>query len=178
MKKALMVWGGWDGHEPKQCADVFAPILQSKGFEVEVCDTLDVYLDRDLMQSLSLIVPVWTMGSITREQERGLLDAVRSGVGIAGWHGGMGDSFRQNTEYQWMVGGQWVAHPDGVSDYRSTSSNTPTRSRMASRTSRCTPSSTTCTSTRRTRCWRRRPSTHASAPWVWGCVMPVVWKRM
>jgi type 1 glutamine amidotransferase len=69
------------------------------------------------MMSLDLIVPVWTMGTITNEQEKGLLDAVMSGIGIAGWHGGMGDSFRNNVEYQFMVGGQWVAHPGGVIDY-------------------------------------------------------------
>ena len=27
MKKALMVWGGWEGHEPFQCVQLFAPIL-------------------------------------------------------------------------------------------------------------------------------------------------------
>jgi hypothetical protein len=118
MKKALMVWGGWDGHEPKQCADVFAPFLQQQGFDLRVSDSLDVYLELDYMQSLSLIVPVWTMGAITGEQEAGLLGAIESGVGVAGWHGGMGDSFRNNTEYQFMVGGQWVAHPGGVIDYR------------------------------------------------------------
>ncbi len=117
MKKALIVWGGWDGHEPKQCADLFGPILQSHEFEAEVADTLDVFLDWDRLQSLSLIVPVWTMGTLTRDQEQGLLDAVRGGVGIAGWHGGMGDAFRDNPEYQFMVGGQWVAHPDGITDY-------------------------------------------------------------
>jgi type 1 glutamine amidotransferase len=78
---------------------------------------LDAYLDSAKMQALNLIVPVWTMGTITREQEAGLLQAVKNGVGIAGWHGGMGDSFRNNTEYQFMVGGQWVAHPGGVIDY-------------------------------------------------------------
>jgi len=118
MKKALIVWGGWDGHEPKQCADVFAPFLQQQGFDLRVSDSLDVYLELDYMQSLSLIVPVWTMGAITGEQEAGLLGAIESGVGVAGWHGGMGDSFRNNTEYQFMVGGQWVAHPGGVIDYR------------------------------------------------------------
>jgi type 1 glutamine amidotransferase len=117
MKKALMVWGGWDGHEPKQCVDIFAPHMERSGFEVRISDTLDVYLETDYLQSLSLIVPVWTMGTITNEQEKGLLDAVRSGVGIAGWHGGMGDSFRNNVDYQFMVGGQWVVHPGGVIDY-------------------------------------------------------------
>jgi hypothetical protein len=117
MKRALIVWGGWEGHEPKQCADIFAPWLQSQGYEVIVSNTLDTYTDKELMQSLNLIVPIWTMGTITPDQEAGLLDAVRSGVGIAGWHGGMGDSFRNNTEYQFMVGGQWVAHPGNIIDY-------------------------------------------------------------
>ena len=117
MKQALMVWGGWEGHEPKQCVDILAPHLERSGFEVRISDTLDVYLETDYLQSLSLIVPVWTMGTITNEQEKGLLDAVRSGVGIAGWHGGMGDSFRNNVDYQFMVGGQWVVHPGGVIDY-------------------------------------------------------------
>lgn len=117
MKRALIVWGGWEGHEPKQCAEIFAPWLQSQGYEVIVSNTLDTYTDKDLMSSLNLIVPIWTMGTITPEQEAGLLDAVRSGVGIAGWHGGMGDSFRNNTEYQFMVGGQWVAHPGNIIDY-------------------------------------------------------------
>jgi type 1 glutamine amidotransferase len=117
MKKALMVWGGWDGHEPKQCVDILAPHLEANGFEVRISDTLDVYLEKDYMQSLSLIVPVWTMGTITGEQEKGLLETVASGVGIAGWHGGIGDSFRNNVDYQFMVGGQWVVHPGGVIDY-------------------------------------------------------------
>ena len=116
-KKALMVWGGWLGHEPQQCTEIFAPYLESQGYDVTVSDTLDSYLNKELMMSLDLIVPVWTMGTITNEQEKGLLDAVMSGIGIAGWHGGMGDSFRNNVDYQFMVGGQWVAHPGGVIDY-------------------------------------------------------------
>ncbi len=115
---ALVVWGGWDGHEPRQCADIFVPWLKSRGFTVTVSTSLDAYLDKALMGSLQLIVPLWTMGTITPEQEKGLLAAVASGIGIAGWHGGMGDSFRNNTEYQYMVGGQWVAHPGGVIPYR------------------------------------------------------------
>ena len=117
MKSALMVWGGWEGHEPKQCVDVFAPVLEAEGFEVTISNTMDSYLDQDMMQSLSLIVPVFTMGQITGEQEGGLLKAIKSGVGIAGFHGGMGDSFRNNTGYQFMVGGQWVEHPGGIINY-------------------------------------------------------------
>jgi type 1 glutamine amidotransferase len=118
MKSALFVWGGWDGHQPKQCAEIFSGVLQAEGYRTEIFDTLDVYLDAEKLQTFDLIVPVWTMGTITKEQEKGLLSAIDSGVGLGGWHGGMADSFRNNTEYQFMVGGQWVAHPGNIIDYR------------------------------------------------------------
>ncbi|NBD27709.1 ThuA domain-containing protein [Paenibacillus glycinis] len=116
MKKALIVWGGWDGHQPKEVGEIFAGMLREEGFDVTVSDTLDSFADAELMGSLDLIVPVWTMGQIEREQLRLLLDTVNAGCGIAGCHGGMGDSFRNETDFQFMVGGQWVAHPgnDGV----------------------------------------------------------------
>ena len=117
MKKALMTWGGWEGHQPKQCVDLFAPLLREQGYELTITDSLDIYLDQPFMRSLDLVVPVWTMSTITKEQEQGLLAAIASGVGIAGWHGGMADSFRNNPEYQFMVGGQWVAHPGNIIDY-------------------------------------------------------------
>lgn len=117
MKKALIVWGGWEGHDPKLCADIFAPALRERGFDVTVSDTLDIYLNKEFMAALDLVVPIWTMGTITRDQEKGLLETIASGVGVAGWHGGMGDAFRNNTTYQWMVGGQWVAHPGNIIDY-------------------------------------------------------------
>src|SRR4051812_28922684 len=108
MKKALMVWGGWDGHEPKQCVELFEPHLRANGFDVTVSDKTDVYADQALMSKLSLIVQCVTCGQIKPEEEKGLLDTVKSGVGFAGWHGGLCDSFRSNTEYQFMTGGQWV----------------------------------------------------------------------
>jgi len=117
MPKALIVYGGWQGHEPEQIAHIFQGRLDAHGFEVELADTLDAYLDAEKLAGLDLIVPHWTMGEITDEQWAGLSTAVRSGVGVAGVHGGMADSFRANTEYQFMVGGQWVAHPGGVIDY-------------------------------------------------------------
>jgi len=116
-KSVLIVWGGWSGHEPKKCVDIFAPWLEGEGFEVAVSNTLDSYLDADLMKAQDLIIQTFTMSEITGDQEKGLLEAVRNGVNIAGWHGGLADSFRQNTNYQFMVGGQWVAHPGGVIDY-------------------------------------------------------------
>ena len=178
MKSALVVWGGWEGHDPKETAELFAGRLRQDGYAVEVADTLDVYLDEGKMRALDLLVPVWTMGTITAEQERGLLDAVASGVGIAGWHGGMADAFRNNPQYQFMVGGQWVAHPGnetveyevhitrpddpitaGLSDFRMRSEQyylhvDPSNEVLATTT-----------------------FTGEHLPWIAGTVMPVVWKR-
>ena len=117
-KRVLYIYGGWDGHEPVQCRDIFVPWMESEGAEVLVYDNLDPYTDTTIMNHVDLIIQQWTMGTITRQQERGLLNAVRRGVGLAGWHGGTGDAFRQNVEFQYMVGGQWVAPPGGVIDYR------------------------------------------------------------
>jgi type 1 glutamine amidotransferase len=115
-RRALIVWGGWDGHQPKEVAEVFRRVLDEDGFDVEVSDTLDAFKDEAKLASLSLIVPVWTFGKITAEQANPLFNAVKGGVGLAGCHGGMCDAFRENCEYQFMTGGQWVAHPgnDGV----------------------------------------------------------------
>jgi hypothetical protein len=112
MKKALIVQGGWQGHEPKPVADILAGALREQGFEVEVADTLDAFKTL-ASHTVDLVVPEWTMGRITGEQLNPLLEAIRGGVGAAGVHGGMGDAFRDQCEYQFMVGGQWVAHPGG-----------------------------------------------------------------
>jgi len=115
--KALIVYGGWDGHEPRKVSRIFADLLKGHGFAVELSDSLDAYLDAAKLAGLDLVVQHWTMGEIGKEQWAGLNQAVRGGVGIAGVHGGLGDSFRKNTDFQFMVGGQWVAHPGGIIDY-------------------------------------------------------------
>jgi uncharacterized protein len=118
MKSALFVVGGWDGHEPMLSARVFSRCLEAEGFRTEIVETLDAYAEPERLRRFDLIVPVWTMGTITNEEEKGLLDTIRGGTGIGGWHGCMADSFRKNTEYQFMVGGQWVAHPGNIITYR------------------------------------------------------------
>ncbi|MCU0521046.1 MAG: ThuA domain-containing protein [Anaerolineae bacterium] len=177
MKRALMVWGGWLGHEPAQCVEIFAPFLRSQGYDVTISDTLDAYLNKEIMASLDLIVPLWTMGTITNEQEKGLLEAVESGVGIGGWHGGMGDSFRNNVNYQFMVGGQWVAHPGGVIDYRVniTRPDDPLVAGLSDFAMHSEqyymhvdPSNEVLATT---------TFNGEICPWIDGVVMPVVWKR-
>ncbi len=177
MKSALIVWGGWQGHEPEQGAALFAPFLREHGYEVEISDTLDAYLNSEKLQSLNLIVPIWTMSTITKEQESGLLDAVRGGAGIAGWHGCMADSFRNNTEYQFMVGGQWVAHPGNIIDYEVniTKHDDPIVAglqdfRMHSEQyyMHIDPMNEVLATT---------TFSGEYAPWTASCVMPVVWKK-
>ncbi len=112
-KKALIVQGGWDGHEPVQVSDVFKKTLEESGFDVELSDTLDSFLDKEKLVNLDLIVPVWTMGEITSEQMWPVIEAVAEGVGIAGCHGGMCDAFRNSVQWQFMTGGNWVSHPGG-----------------------------------------------------------------
>ncbi|WP_025678512.1 ThuA domain-containing protein, partial [Paenibacillus polymyxa] len=116
MRKALIVWGGWNGHEPEQVAAIFERILKEEGFKVEVSSTLEAYQDAEKLLGLDLIVPMWTMGQIEQELINNVSAAVQSGVGLAGCHGGMCDAFRNNVDWQFMTGGQWVAHPgnDGV----------------------------------------------------------------
>lgn len=117
-KNVLLVYGGWEGHKPADFAKRVGAWLKEEGAVLTVSDSLGIYTDEEFMASVDLVVQYWTMGKITREQEAGLLKAVKNGTGIAGCHGGLGDSFRDNTEYQYMVGGQWVAHPGGEIDHR------------------------------------------------------------
>lgn len=116
MKKALIVWGGWLGHQPKEVAAIFRGQLEAEGFEVEVSDTLEAFADAEKLKSLDLIIPLWTMGKIEQRLVDNVSAAVQSGVGLAGSHGGMCDAFRENVDWQFMTGSQWVAHPgnDGV----------------------------------------------------------------
>jgi type 1 glutamine amidotransferase len=118
-RKALIVWGGWHGHEPEQVAQVFERTLETEGFSVQVSDTLAAFEDPERLKTLHLIVPIWTMGQITREQSTAVSEAVADGTGLAGCHGGMCDAFRADVQWQFMTGGNWVSHPggDGV-EYR------------------------------------------------------------
>ncbi len=116
-RKALIVWGGWEGHTPERSAGIVREILEKHGFEVAVATSTAAFADPDL-DRLNLIVPVITMSEIQKEELENLTAAVRGGVGLAGFHGTMCDSFRKETEYQFMTGGQWVSHPGNIIDYR------------------------------------------------------------
>lgn len=120
VRRALVVRGGWEGHTPEASTDEFTGFLAASGFEVIVEDSLEAYADAELMGSLSLIVQSWTQGDILLDEFRGLREAITSGVGFAGWHGGVLDAFRQTVEYSQMLGGVFTAHPHGMVPYRVT----------------------------------------------------------
>lgn len=119
MKKALIVYGGWYGHEPDKVSALFAEMLEREGFSVTRSDTLEAFADAEALRALHLIVPIWTMGEIQNEWADNVINAVADGTGLAGCHGGMCDAFRNHVTWQFMTGANWVSHPggDGV-EYR------------------------------------------------------------
>jgi uncharacterized protein len=116
-RNALIMWGGWEGHQPGQCAAIVEKFLVEDGFIVVKENKTSAFADPDLTR-FDLIIPIYTMGSVEGAEAKNLCAAVESGVGLAGFHGGMGDSFRLNTDYQFMTGGQWVAHPGNIISYQ------------------------------------------------------------
>jgi len=174
MSDALIVWGGWDGHSPEPFATRCAAMLRDAGMQVEVSASLDALDDLD---GVRLVVPIWTMGSIAAEPLAALERAVRGGVGLAGFHGGMGDAFRDAPDFQFMVGGQFVAHPDGIKDYDVA---------IADRDHEITRGLGDFAVRSEQYYMHVDPGNHVlattvfvpvSAPWVAGTVMPVAWTR-
>ena len=116
MRSALIVYGGWEGHDPEECAALYRRWLHEDGFSVRVENSTKAFAD-PAIHDLSLIVPIYTMSKIEKDEVENLTKAVENGVGLAGHHGGMSDAFRDAVEYQFMVGGQWVAHPGNIIDF-------------------------------------------------------------
>ena len=151
-------------------------MLQRNGFEVRVETQTAAFADPALTE-LSLIVPIFTMSTMEKAACANLSAAVRAGVGLAGFHGGMCDAFRDSVEYQFMTGGQWVAHPGNIIDFRVNISK-PQDPVMAGLSDfdyrseqyymHVDPSNEVLATT---------TFSGEHAPWTQGVVMPVVWKR-
>jgi uncharacterized protein len=176
MREALIVWGGWSGHEPEQCAFIIANMLEEEGFRVLVENSTEAFAAYGLSE-MSLIVPIYTMSKIEKEELSNLIRAVQGGVGLAGYHGGMCDAFRESVEYQFMCGGQWVAHPGNIINYRVniTRPDDPIMGGLRDFDYRSEqyymhvdPSNEVLATT---------TFSGEHAPWIAGVVMPVVWKR-
>ena len=176
MREALIVWGGWNGHEPERCAGIVAGMLEEEGFKVHVDNTTGAFAAPGLA-GMSLVVPIVTMAKIEKKEVENLTRAVHGGVGLAGFHGGMCDAFRDAVEYQFMCGGQWVAHPGNIIDYRVNilRRNDPVMQgiedfdyRSEQYYMHVDPSNQVLATT---------TFSGEHADWIDGVVMPVVWKR-
>jgi type 1 glutamine amidotransferase len=176
MRKAMIVWGGWMGHEPDQGAKIVSDMLTGHGFKVHIETSTKAFADPSIAD-LSLIVPIITMARIEKDELANLTHAVREGVGLAGFHGGMCDAFREAVDYQFMTGGQWVAHPGNVIDFRVhiTKPDDPVMEGIGDFDYRSEqyymhvdPSNEVLATT---------TFTGEHAPWIEGVVMPAVWKR-
>jgi type 1 glutamine amidotransferase len=175
-KTALIFWGGWEGHTPEASARVVEAVLVDNGFAVSVKEGTKVLVETDVA-AFDLIVPMVTMSTIEKDELGALLAAVKAGSGLAGFHGTMGDSFRNEPDYQFMTGGQWVAHPGNIIDYRVVITRpddpiTKGISDFAYRSEQyymhVDPSNEVLATT---------TFTDAHFPGIGGVVMPVVWKR-
>jgi type 1 glutamine amidotransferase len=176
MREALIVWGGWSGHEPEIGAGIVRGMLEEEGFQVYVENTTEAFAD-PAIRDMSLIVPIFTMSKIEKEELANLTAAVEGGVGLGGYHGGMCDAFRDAVDYQFMTGGQWVAHPGNIIDYRVdiVKRDDPVMAgiddfayRSEQYYMHVDPSNEVLATT---------TFSGAHAPWTKGVVMPVVWKR-
>ena len=175
MREALIVWGGWSGHEPEQGANIVGAMLEEEGFKVYIETSTEAFAD-PAIHDMSLIVPIYTMSKIEKEEVDNLTKAVEGGVGLGGYHGGMCDAFRDAVGYQFMCGGQWVAHPGNIIDYRvNITSDDPIVAGLGDFDYRSEqyymhvdPSNEVLATTR---------FTGEHAPWIDGVVMPVAWKR-
>jgi hypothetical protein len=176
MREALIVWGGWSGHEPDVGADIVRGMLEEEGFNVRVENTTAAFADPSIHR-MSLIVPIYTMSKIEKAEVANLTAAVEGGVGLGGYHGGMCDAFREAVDYQFMCGGQWVAHPGNIIDYtvNITRPDDPVMAGISDFPYRSEqyymhvdPSNEVLATT---------TFSGEYAPWIAGVVMPVVWKR-
>lgn len=177
-KIILITYGGWAGHEPKQGIEVFLPWLIAEGAKVDTTSNLDKYADEKYMQTVDLIIQNISMMKITKEQEKGLLTAVRNGAGIAGWHGGLADSFRESTGYQFMIGGQFVAHPGGIIDYEVniTNKKDPIVKELP-KTFKIHSEQYYMHVDPNVKVLATTSFTGKNNDWIEGCVIPVIWKK-
>lgn len=178
-RKVLFMYGGWEGHEPEKFRSYLVPWLKEQGATVIESNKLESYADKSLMDTIDLVVQVVTMSQLKKEQEQGLLDAIRiNGTGMAGWHGGMGDSFRNNPDYQYMTGGQFVIHPGGVIDYRVKIVNKKDAVTRGLKDFAMHSEQYYMHIDPNVKVLATTTFTGQHDAWIEGCVMPVTWKKM
>lgn len=177
MRSALIVWGGWSGHDPEECAAIYRRWLHEDGFSVRVETDPEVFAD-PAIKDLSLIIPCTTMSVISRDAANNLAAAVESGVGMGGHHGTMGDAFHDSPLYQFVVGGQWVAHPGNIIDYTVDVVKGDDPIMQGIKTFPYTSEQYYMHVDPGVEVLATTTFSGEHAPWIKGVVMPVAWKKM
>ncbi|WP_395821219.1 ThuA domain-containing protein [Devosia sp.] len=177
MRSALIVWGGWNGHDPEECAAIYRRWLHEDGFSVRVETDPEVFLEAEI-KNLSLIIPCTTMSTISREAATNLAAAIESGVGMGGHHGTMGDSFHDSPVYQFITGGQWVAHPGNIIDYTVDVTRPDDPIMQGIKSFPYTSEQYYMHTDPGNEVLATTTFSGEHAPWIKGVVMPVVWKKM
>lgn len=177
-KSVLLVYGGYEGHKPEEFKDLFLPWLKEQGFDVVVSNSLEIYADKEKMQNFDLILQSYTMGTLTKEESDGLMGAVQNGTGIAGPHGGLGDSFRANTNYLFMAGGQFVSHPGGQIEYEVNITNHDDQITKGLEDFKIKSEQYYMLVDPGVDVLATTTFSGEHASWIDGVVMPVVWKKM
>ena len=117
MRKAIVVWGGWKGHEPEECAGVVGDILRKNGFSTEVTGDLGIFGSPDIAKA-DLLVPIITGEKLEKAHADALVEAVRGGLGLGGPHGALATSFKESAPFRYVSGVTWVSHPGNIIDFR------------------------------------------------------------
>ena len=117
MRKAMIVWGGWPGHDPDLCASMMRGWLKQEGFEVRIETSTAAFAD-PAIHELSLIVPIYTMSKIEKPEALNLCAAVRAASGSPAIMAACVTRSANSVDYQFLCGGQWVAHPGNIIDYK------------------------------------------------------------
>jgi len=116
-KKALVVWGGMELHTPERSAQVVRALLEAEGFVVTVTADYEA-LGADDVASNDLVVPVITDGVLAPDKMAKLIEAIRGGTGLAGFHMGLATSFRSSVPFRYAASVYWVQHPGNIITYR------------------------------------------------------------
>ncbi len=108
--RALVLYGGWEQHRPELFAE-FAASKLLRSADVTLEQSLEC-LARENLSQYDVLLPIWTFGEITPDQEEALLGAVEEGLGVVAWHGAT-SSFLGSRRHKHLLGGQFVCHPGG-----------------------------------------------------------------
>ena len=117
MKKALVVWGGLELHEPEKGAHIVRDILEAEGFAVTVSDDYTALGAADI-GSYDLIVPQITGGELDRENSIRFCAAIEAGTGLAAFHHGIATTFPGNARMRFLGGCTFATHPGDIITYR------------------------------------------------------------